>query len=235
MDLCCDRARRLQKVHPPRFYQGQGHPLGKLTSVPDIEYLDVPIRTPEEFAFWMAGLQQAYLINGMRPLKKPVKLILGNQSVPCLSPQGDEKTGVYFELEKLGITLGGLKHYLFTKEGLKLFDRFGRYLRLQLPELSGDLDLILPGAAGVLALVAQIPEQVAEAPAGDVDGSNDEFTLSREPVAVSSTDASPVLLFFDGKLQIPEVDFTRDGLTLTTTTPPTMGWSKWVVYPSLPV
>lgn len=57
-----------------------------------------------------------------------------------------------------------------------------------------------------------------EAPTGDIDGANDEFTLAAEPIA------GTLMLFFNGLLQrAGGNDFTLVGDTITFTEPPPTG------------
>lgn len=68
-----------------------------------------------------------------------------------------------------------------------------------------------------------------EAPSGTINGSNVTFTLAQTPQENGSAEPS-VDLYQDGLYQIPGVDYTISGVTITMTTAPALGQSLRASY-----
>jgi hypothetical protein len=71
--------------------------------------------------------------------------------------------------------------------------------------------------------LADIFEQ--EIPLGDVDGVNDEFTLSQKPISNKS-----VIVFINGIIQAQGAHYTISNQTITFTNPPSLGQVPYVFY-----
>ena len=64
-----------------------------------------------------------------------------------------------------------------------------------------------------------------EIPAGDVDGVNDEFTLSATPVF-----SQALIVFVNGIVQAQGAHYTVNASTITFSTPPSIGQVPYVFY-----
>jgi hypothetical protein len=71
--------------------------------------------------------------------------------------------------------------------------------------------------------LADIFEQ--EIPAGDVDGVNDEFILSKTPISNKS-----VIVYLNGIIQAQTAHYTISGSTINFITPPSLGQVPYVFY-----
>jgi len=79
---------------------------------------------------------------------------------------------------------------------------------------SGDNKAVAAADVAALALATQVDKEV---PAGDIDGVNDTFVLSDEPVAGSE------YVFVDGVLKADPADYSLAADTLTFVAPPAPG------------
>lgn len=123
-------------------------------------------------------LDQRYLaLSGINQMPRPYKMIPGRRNRPGFCCQGSEQSGGYFpDNRTFGVTLLGMDALWVRRNTLRVFDRFGNYVDILVPdELGGNYAIALPTMDGSLALKEHFESQQI---LGTKDGVNDEFTVS---------------------------------------------------------
>jgi hypothetical protein len=84
--------------------------------------------------------------------------------------------------------------------------------------VSGQLHLLVYDGTNFILVFRERLMIDNETPTGTIDGTNDDFTLSKTP-----SPAGSLQLYLDGVLQVATVDYTLTGNAIAYTTPPTGG------------
>lgn len=125
-----------------------------------------------------SDLDLRYLsLSGINQMPRPYKLIPGRRNRPSVCSQESAQTGLYFPDNKtLAMTSLGLDAVWFRRNTLRIFDRFGDYVDVLVPDqLGGSYALTLPAMDGSIALKEHFEsEQII----GTKDGVNDAFTVT---------------------------------------------------------
>lgn len=171
------------------------------------------------------NLDQRYLsLSGINRMPRPFKGIPGRRNRPSYCSQESEQDGLYFPAPGVvAITCQGLDALWVQRGTLRVWDRFGNYVDLVLPDqLGGNFALAIPAQDGSLALKEHFEsEQII----GTKDGVNTAFTVTRPIVKLLDVKINGV-----GDTSLVSWSSGSNALTWEDPTPPDAPDSVQIIY-----